>query len=163
MANGVDQPNQGELSVGGFTPLSCQQILDSFDFTPDNSSGKPSWSRYCQMEAGVYEYPTLEFVQGLGNYLTSRMVEMGDRIQGPIRMLEVAAGRGLLSALVAKVIEKNGVAYTSHAVDDGSEPRWYKGESFSETLDFREAIQKYEPHIIIGAWLPQSRHGVNLE
>lgn len=116
----INGMSRNKLSVAGFAPLAVEEIEQSFDFTPERTRKRPNgWYRYCQYEQGFSEYPTVEFVRGLGDYLTGRVAEMGLE-QTTTRILEVAAGRGLLSALVSQVLQENDVTHTVHAVDDQS-------------------------------------------
>lgn len=91
------------LRVGKFVPKTCPEILEEFDFVPDIAGRNRKWYKYCQIENGLTEYPTVEYVTGMARYLTSRIAELGITNRPP-RILEVAAGRGLLSALISKVL-----------------------------------------------------------
>lgn len=157
MADGTTPYGETTLRAGSFVPLSCDEILAGFSSNPDGDINGHTWAWHCQMEAGVYEYPTVELVRGLGAYLARQVVEIGNVVgKEPIRILEVAAGRGLLSKLLTQVLEEKGANCTVHAVDDGSTEYWHSGESFSEIMDFKRALDEYKPHIILGAWLPES-------
>jgi len=141
-----------------FEQLGLEEIYGRFDFTRDQEMNLSSeWFWHCQLgKYCVYEYPTTEFTTSLGLYLGGRIEEIRESQDGPVRILEVAAGQGLLGLCVAKELVENGADFELVAVDDESWSSSRRGATASNKVDYVKAISQYQPNIIIGAWIPSA-------
>lgn len=96
-----------------------------------------SWHKRCRTSSGalIFQYLNVEFVEALAQYL-----------RGKGRVLEVGAGDGWL----AQALRNRGVSII--ATDDGS--MRIKPVTPVECLDYRKAIQKFQPDLILCSWMP---------
>src|SRR3989344_835882 len=92
---------------------------------------------------GFYTVLTEEFMREL-------LKEIHQRRLINVPAIEVCAGRGVLSYQ----LQKAGMGIV--AIDNGSDERT-RERSFApvvDTLDHRQALEKYEPSLVVGMWLP---------
>jgi len=92
---------------------------------------------------GFYTVITEEFMRALLKEMLQR------RLMG-VPAIEVCAGRGVLSYQ----LQKAGMGIVP--IDNGSDERTRK-KSFApvtDTLDHRQALEKYKPRLVVGCWLP---------
>jgi len=156
MSSPVASPAEAPVHhIADFEPLGITEIRTRFDFTPSpHDYFALDWWRYCQGELGLYEYPTSEYVTALTSYLGKRVTELAERADEPVTILEVAAGDGVLSALLERSLIVANIPARVIASDDNS---WHRVRRFDcpvECLDYREAMYVYNPSIVIGAWVP---------
>lgn len=141
-----------------FTPLSVDEALSRFDFTrAEDFPYSREWFGHCQIKHNLYEYPTSDYVGALSLYLAKRVEEIRAQEAEQVRILEVAAGQGVLTLLLHKALTELGSAHSIRAVDDKSWRAPDRHPSIAESLDYGEAIKDMRPHIILGAWVPPSR------
>ena len=102
----------------------------------------------------IFELFTAEYISALGDYLKQRVDELNRNGQ-PVTILEVGAGRGKLTYSLRE--------YLTDLFEPDTMPRLVATDDFSwgqevsfpvEDLDYRDAIQKYSPQIIIQSWMP---------
>ncbi|MBP7807179.1 hypothetical protein KA047_01645 [Candidatus Saccharibacteria bacterium] len=89
------------------------------------------------------EYYTREYIEGLAEHLMQR----ADANQETI-VLEVGAGAGRLSRFLGGAITHPNVTIIPTDLSDG---RMYPGV---EAIDYKQALQKYEPSVVLSAWMP---------
>ena len=118
---------------------------------------------YVCEQAGIYEFWTREYIDGLATYLTDR----ADRAKGNTVVLDVGAGDGTLahflrSALEAPAIQGEATSTSKKnisavvATDDGS---WKIRPRFEvENIGVAEAVAKYRQKcdqlIVLCSWMP---------
>lgn len=113
----------------------------------------------------LYEYPTKEYIHGLGKYVAKQTGNLGGSIAKPITILEVAAGLGRLSHFLTQELDQIPEikdTYQSFAVDDFSvTPQFWANKNYEGRgvidMDYQQALQTYDPTIVIGSWLPSRR------
>jgi hypothetical protein len=97
-----------------------------------------------------------EHVNAFGNYLGTRIDELGGTEDDPTILIEVGAGNGRLSHFIREKLN------TTHkgkfkliATDDTS---WDIANQFPVMkIDYTDAINLYKPAIIISSWMPYSQ------
>jgi hypothetical protein len=141
-----------------FAPMSLAEATARFNFRTNPraeyiSDKVSDWYLFCQMENHIYEYPTRDYIAKLSNYLKNRCAEISERTDEPTRILEVAAGQGRLGFLLAKALGALGVEHSLTMVDNFSDAPAPLFPSVAERLDYREAIARDRPHIILAAWV----------
>src|SRR2546430_11419981 len=141
-----------------FAPMSLAEARARFDFK--NNPRKPllrdklsDWYRFCQMDNYIFEYSTREYIEKMGGYLAERCTEITTRCAQPARILEVAAGQGRLAFLLTRALGELGVEHSMTAADNFDGPFSRIHPSWAEELDYKEAIVRDRPHIIIASWI----------
>lgn len=89
------------------------------------------------------EYYTQDYLEALATHLEPRI-----HSERQTTILEVGAGVGRLSKALGKVITDPLVTIVA---TDLSEGRSYPGV---EKIDYREALKKYQPQVVLSAWMP---------
>lgn len=97
----------------------------------------------------MYQLLNFEFVQELAK--TIKEID-------PEIILEIAAGRGIVSRHVSKIINKEIIL-----TDDYS---WWDGKEIDEKIEYpdivkmsyNEAIKKFKPDLIIASWIPYGQY-----
>lgn len=93
----------------------------------------------------VYQLPSVEFVQGLSNKI---------RDIGPRTILEVGAGRGIVSRYISKVLKKKIILTDSYG--------WWENSGRIKNMEYDgilkrtyiEAIEEFKPDLVIASWIP---------
>lgn len=97
-----------------------------------------------------YEFLTKEYVDALADYINSSFLAQHSR--GSARILEVGAGSGRLAHFLRQKLSA-GIQYVP--TDDGT---WEIEQMFEdekvERLSYEEALQKYNPDMVISSWMP---------
>jgi hypothetical protein len=140
-----------------FEHLTVAEATERYDFTPDPEWGylRTDWNSVLD-QWGICEYPTIGYVQALGLYLAERAEEVAKAQARAPRLLEVAAGRGMLSHLLNKELQQLGSGAVIAATDGNAR----MGSFFIDPLPHvveechLDSLEKREPDIVIGAWLP---------
>lgn len=96
----------------------------------------------------VYQLPNLEFVQELAKTIKEI---------GPDIIVEIGAGRGIVCRNISKIIGQDIIL-----TDDYS---WWDNEENTEKIkctdiikmDYKEAIKKFKPDLIIASWIPYNK------
>ena len=117
----------------------CYELWDSFDKNVQINGRLVSWPLFC-MGNEIHEVYNAEFIDALAEEIR----RLGN-IKTPI--VEVCAGDGKLSYH----LRKKGIEVI--ATDDYSFGI-SNDETLVEKLSSYEALKKYNPEIVIGAWLP---------
>ena len=104
---------------------------------------RDEWNRLClEEEQPIFQFLNKEFVDALAQYLKESKRVL--RSRGKI--LEIGAGNGLLSEELRK--RKINII----ATDDGSAE--IKPIASVQILDYREAIRRFRPNIVLCSWMP---------
>lgn len=130
-----------------YLPKNREEIMSAF-------STFQEWYNFCfDEENPVFEFLNEEFIDRLSDYLAKRIEELKGSEESPIIILEVGAGNGRLSHFLRqKLQEKVPGKFKIIAVDSGE---WGIKPVFEvEKMDYREALKKYNPQIIICSWMP---------
>lgn len=112
------------------------------------------WFDFCfDKKNPVFEFLNEEFIESFSDYLSKRSESLGATEDSPITILEVGAGNGRLSHLLQqKLTSKNSGKVSVIATDSGE---WNIKTSFPvEKIDHKEALEKYQPKIVIFSWMP---------
>lgn len=112
---------------------------------------------------GVNEYYTREYISELGSYMVDRLRQLGGTPERPIQMLEIAAGQGRLSYFLRQELNRRleeanlGPIYQLATTDlyPASAPNRPQLSDI-EALGYEEALQKYNPQIVLAAWMPNA-------
>lgn len=99
----------------------------------------------------IYQLPNKEFIHGLANKI---------RDIGPETILEIAAGRGVTSRHISKILNKKIILTDSY--------EWWKyihdyEKEYSDILkrNYIEAIEEFKPDLIIASWIPYNESWTN--
>ena len=147
--------------------------------------GRGSLNWFCE-DGDIYEIHTKEYIETLSKYLYSRglsyshlnPVDQADSNRKTIKILEIGAGMGILRHYITKQLEEDRTKYTNKDSESGSannEPTKKnvsleyiatdrKGEFLTSffykdcvlSMDFRKALKRYNPDIVICSWMPMS-------
>ena len=100
-----------------------------------------------------YEIWNKEYIDHFSDYLAKRILDMHPNDKAVI--LEVAAGNGTLSYFLKRSLdEKIPGRFDIIATDSGD---WnIKHVSGVEVIDYKEALVKYKPDIILTSWMPMN-------
>lgn len=93
----------------------------------------------------VYQLPNVEFIQGLSNKIRDIEAET---------ILEVGAGRGIISRYVSKLLNRKIILTDSYG--------WWENSGHIKHMEcdgvlkrtYIEAIEEFEPDLIIASWIP---------
>lgn len=112
------------------------------------------WKRFVEnKESPVYEIWTEEYIEGLSNYLVERAESLQTLGKKPLTVLEVGAGDGKLSHfLQQKLEEKLPGVFKIIATDSGEDK--IKTDCPIEIIDYKQALNKYQPAVVICSWMP---------
>jgi len=112
------------------------------------------WFHFCSdRENPIFEFLNEEFINAFSVYLSSRIESLGASENSPITILEVGAGNGRLSHFLRQKLEMLFPGKIKVIATDSGE--WELKTSFPvETIGHKEALQKYQPQIVIFSWMP---------
>lgn len=100
-----------------------------------------------------YEVLSREYIAGLGGYLAQRIEELGGTEENPLMILETGAGDGRLTHFLRLCLEDLSPG-KSNLVATDKKQNWIPIHYPVEVLDYRKALQKYNPTIVIASWMP---------
>ena len=144
------------------TPGELREKLKDPSFLPSHKDifhvfgSKPGkgWLDFCFDKINpVFEFLNEEFLESFSDYLSKRSESLGATKDSPITILEVGAGNGRLSHFLQKKLESKIPGKVKViATDSGG---WNIKTSFPvEKIDHKEALEKYQPKIVIFSWMP---------
>ncbi len=113
------------------------------------------WINFCHdKKRPTYEFLTREFINALGDYLIERVEEIRQTPGQQIVIMEVAAGNGRMTHFLGKrLMERNAHNIVIIPTDSGE---WeLKPDFYVNRLDYREALDRFMPQIVICSWMPQ--------
>ena len=103
-------------------------------------------------QKGFHEFLNEEYLNALADYMISRLSELQDG-DPPIVVLELGAGNGRLSYFLQdKLEERKPGAFVVVATD--SQKSGIKQVFPVEQLDFKDALQKFKPEVVVVSWMP---------
>jgi len=159
LARRKELTNQPEASISGW---SFEDKLEAM--------GCAVWGRnafnLCCEDTGRYEFLTQNFIDAITTYIEGRVLALGlgrDPIRGTL--VEIGAGSGALSFFINQALEKRGnlLRCTATDPDHRPAPRQRVGVSAKdnvypvEPLDYKEALKKYRPKIVLCSWMPMGQ------
>lgn len=107
-------------------------------------------------ESQTYELLTREYLEALAQYIISQWLNTVQTDERPITILEVGAGNGRLSHFLGEILETQAPGrFSCIATDKGSNkiiPVFPV-----EELPQKEAVEKYNPQIVISSWMPPKK------
>ena len=112
----------------------------------------------CCEELGMYEFYSQEFVAALAEYICIRSKGNADTV-----VLEVGAGNGRLAFLLNRALKslQGSSAPRVVATDPILEAAPGQQAALShhnvEAIDYKSAMQKYKPDIVLCAWMPMDQ------
>jgi hypothetical protein len=121
------------------------------------------WYEFCNKEDDpVFEFWNKEYIDAFSEYLIQRAKEFQSTKEKPLQILEVGAGNGKLTHFLKEQFEKKKIENIVIRATDSGE--WMKPrEGISqiitphfpvEILDYKEALEKYKPDVVICSWMP---------
>lgn len=112
------------------------------------------WFDFCfDKKNPVFEFLNEEFLESFSNYLSKRSESLGATNNSPITILEVGAGNGRLSHFLKQKLESKIPGKVKVIATDSGE--WNIKTSFPvEKVGHKEALEKYQPKIVIFSWMP---------
>lgn len=145
---------QEKLRDPGYLPTR-QEITDAFP-PRDTHFDRCLGDRFCRdKEHPVFEFLNQEYIEALADYLEQCVEELGATKDEPITILEVGAGDGRLTHFLKQKLEERSVNARIIATDSGE--KGIKPDFPVEKLDYKEALKKYNPTIVIACWMPPER------
>jgi len=103
----------------------------------------------------IYEFLNEEYLDALAEYIESKISEYRTSQNTPSRILEVGAGNGRLSHFLRIKLEQRVPSQTQIFVTDSGE--WNLSADFPvEQIDHKQALEKYNPDIVIFSWMPNN-------
>jgi hypothetical protein len=145
---------QNKLKDFSYLP-SYNELKKYFDVVPKYSTEDKNWREFVDEDYKLYEIYTKEFIERFSDFLVEQVKELknGDKL---ITILEVGAGNGRLTYFLndrLKKIFSDLVKFI--AIDSGeSEIKEAFPKTIVEKIDYREALKKYKPQIVICSWMP---------
>ena len=125
-------------------------ILPTYKEITSAFKSDEEWRRFCfDRENPVFEFLNKEFISTFSTYLSQQIKKLEHK-NLPIIILEIGAGNGRLSYFLRQKIEDKSLKII--ATDNG---KWNLKTIFPvETIDYKLALKKYNPEIVICSWMP---------
>ena len=102
----------------------------------------------------MHEILTKEYINQFAGYLAEKIENYGGSKENPAKLLEVGAGDGRLSYFLNRKLNKLVPGkFNLVATDSGEEVR-IKPVFDVEKIDYKAALKKYSPTIVISSWMP---------
>lgn len=108
-------------------------------------------------ETNIYEVPTREYIDSLSKYLEESMNDLQEKSSRPVIVLEIGAGKGILSWHLQQKFEADGL--DSNLIKASDSKTWEKTRNSTfpvEELGYKEAVEKYGASydlIVICSWM----------
>ncbi|MFA6348415.1 MAG: hypothetical protein WCX30_03215 [Candidatus Paceibacterota bacterium] len=123
-----------------------EEILHAFNYD--------SWNNRCNdRDNQIYEFLNKEFINSLSDYLSERIEKLGASESSPVIILEVGAGDGRLSHFLKERLETGFPNKVKVVATDSNEWK-IKTVLPVEEINSKEALEKYNPQIVICSWMP---------
>jgi hypothetical protein len=149
-----------ELLNPEFLPT-YEQVREAFiqDINGERQWDENLWRKFTTNKGQfVYELFTEEYIDKLAEYFVERSNEYKASQENPLVILEIGAGNGRLSYFLGKKLEEKALGQIKIiATDSGGWNLKRDRDSFVEDLDYKEAMEKYKPSIVISSWMPYKK------
>ena len=104
-------------------------------------------------EDGIFEFFNEEHLNALSDYFVTKISEYGGSNEKPLIILEIGAGNGRLSYFLQKMLEEKVPGQVKVIATDSGD--WNLKNDFPvEQLKHDEAMEKYNPDIVVFSWMP---------
>ena len=154
---------------------SREEIFKVFDpdaLTRDDDLKDEWWHFVNDPDHRMYEILNKEYLNDFGNYLASRIKELGGTKEKPLEILELGAGDGRLAHFLKIELDKRVTEEYKYITTDSQTwvtDRPLTGRDIDEDkrtyavtptfpidykLDADEAMKKFNPDIVIVSWMP---------
>src|SRR3989344_5812790 len=156
---------RGKMRDSAYLP-SFNEILEAFDL--EKAVRKPAFERMQKVwevrpkfteflrEQGIlYEFYNQEYVTELGTYLVRRISEIKQETGRLPTLLEVGAGDGRLAHFLQEKIQSLGEVNCSVIATDSGESG-HAAKFPVEAIDYKDALAKYKPDVVISSWMPMN-------
>ena len=159
-----DKPPIPSQSERGLTPDELREKLRDPSYLPTHEDighafkseeiFSYEWHRFClDKDNPIFEFLNEEYVNAFSDYLSQRVESLGASEDSPITILEVGAGNGRLSHFLQQRLEAKFPGKVKMIATDSGE--WSLKTAFPvETIGHKEALQKYQPKIVVFSWMP---------
>lgn len=105
-------------------------------------------------EDNIFEFLNEEYLNALSDYFVKKISEYGMSAERPLVVLEIGSGNGKLAHFLQNKIEEKIPGQVKVLATDSKEWK-IKTDFFVEKLKHYEALDKYNPDIVIVSWMPQ--------
>ena len=110
-------------------------------------------TRFSNRGEPIFDILNEEYIEALGNYLNRRIDQLGGTERNQIVILETGAGSGKLSHFLKERLQRKAAGkFNFISVDLGTKVKQYFP---IKQIDYREALKKFQPSIVITSWMPQ--------
>lgn len=144
---------------------SFEEVVGAFNFESGSDGQLTDWQRFIigVLPYNMFECFTREHIEGLSEYLSRRIDELSKTRERPITILDACAGNGRLPYFINRHLTSLTDEYKFRVIagDDGTTHQGGLGERHPpvyevENIDYKSAIQKYKPDMVIASWIPSS-------
>ncbi len=134
---------------------SRSEIFNAFPETPSGPGLSP-WIEFSHDKDNTFfELLNREYIAKLSNYIDQRAMQIAEITQKPVTVLEIGAGDGRLTHFLESWSSNPNVDYLATDIDQKEDARWHIKPAFPVTsMDYREALEKYKPDVVISSWMP---------
>jgi hypothetical protein len=94
-----------------------------------------------------------ELISVLSTYFLTRIEKYSDKSKMPLSILEVGAGKGQLGYFLKRSMDRIAPGSCTIAITDSGKDKLETALPV-ECMDVQEALEKYQPAIVISAWMP---------
>ncbi|MCX6723327.1 MAG: hypothetical protein NT094_04680 [Candidatus Staskawiczbacteria bacterium] len=146
---------QDKLKDPSYLP-NCDELRTYFGAVPRYSTEDRNWKEFVDEDYKIYEIYTQEFIERFSIFLAEQIKKLKKDDQ-PTTILEVGAGNGRLAHFLNNRLKDISpdlarCVATDSGANESKEA--FPGETPVEKLDYKEALKKYKPQIVICSWMP---------
>lgn len=146
-----------KLLEPSFLPTMVQIVSAFSDPKKNESQADPIDQNWVDLaRSGFYDLLNVEYIDTLANYLLSRATELRVIPQKPTTVLEIGAGNGRLAHFLRQRLNPDLITYIATDSREVKEERlkFLIPDESTEVMSYQEALQTYDPHIVICEWMP---------
>lgn len=117
------------------------------------------WRAFCNDEKHlIFEALNQEYLDALSDYFLQRAKDFGATENKPLIILEVGAGDGRLTYFLQQKIKEQELNKIKIIATNLNSKQWQIAPVFSvENINQKNALQKYQPKIVICSWMPPGK------
>lgn len=131
---------------------SMAQMVSAFTDIEDEFSDDNPWANFL-LFTSYHDFINAEYVDTLASYLKSRAIHLGVKPKEQFTVLEVGAGNGRLAHFLRSRLNPNLATYIAIDSPEGRISPIFSEEPMGR-LDYKDALLKYHPDIVICEWMP---------
>jgi hypothetical protein len=129
-------------------------VLNSDVYDEDENARKEAFFKHREMIKMGHEVLNKEFIEELSNYLTTRIAQYQKDDQ-PITILEVGAGNGRMGRFLKERLNTLSPDKFQYIATNLKDKKYDRKAAFQvEEIDYKEALKKFSPTIVIASWMP---------